>query len=169
MYQVIVSQFRKTLGNLDGILAKAVAHAEARGFDPNAFCAERLAPDMFSLTRQVQIACDGAKGIAAALTGREAPKLADDEKTIAELRARIGKTIAFLDSLAPADFEKVSAKTVVKLPYPPGKAMHADAALVGRYVPNFFFHVTTAYAILRKSGVAIGKTDYLGDLPMFDA
>jgi hypothetical protein len=169
MYFAAVQQSARVLRNLDAILAKAVAHAEARGFDPNNFCTARLAPDMFPFTRQVQVVCDTAKRVAANLTGKEAPVYEDTEQTVAELRERIRKTLAWLETLRAEDFAAVTARTVVKLPNPPGKAMLAEDALLARAIPNFYFHTTMVYALLRAGGVALGKRDYLGDLPMFDA
>ncbi len=169
MYYAVIQQFVRTLHNLDAILAKAVAHAEAKKFDPNNFCTARLAPDMLPFTRQVQIACDAAKRAASALTGKEAPAHEDTERTMEELRGRVGKCLAYLESLTPEDFAHVTSKTVVKAPGPSGKSMYADDLLLGRQVPNFFFHVTTAYALLRAGGVEVGKRDFLGNLPMFDA
>lgn len=168
MYFPMIKQFQRTLTALDAILGKAVAHAEARKFSPDNFCTSRLAPDMLPFSRQIQIACDSAKRAGALLSGKEAPAHEDNETTMAQLRERIQKCLAFLGTLREEDFAKVTAKTVVPLPNPPGKAMHAEDALLARAVPNFFFHVTTAYAILRAGGVEIGKLDFLGDLPMFD-
>jgi len=169
MYYAVVQQFIRTLRNLDAILVKATKYAETRKFDPNVFCTMRLAPDMLPFTRQVQIACDTAKRTAAGLSGKEAPVHEDNEKTLDELRARIASCVAYLETFKPEDFAHVTDKTVVKVPNPPGKALYAPDALLGRSVPNFFFHVTTAYALLRAGGVEIGKLDFLGPLPLFDA
>ena len=169
MYFAVIQQFQRTLRALDAILGKAVLHADAKKFNADNFCTARLAPDMLPFTRQVQIACDSAKRSAAALTGKEAPPHEDNEQTVAELRQRIQKCLAYLGTFKADDFAKVTAKTVVKLANPPGKAMCAEDALFSRSVPNFFFHVTVAYALLRAGGVDIGKLDFLGDLPpMFD-
>jgi hypothetical protein len=118
---------------------------------------------------QIRIATDQAKSAAANLSGKEAPKFEDNETTIEELRGRIRRCISFLDSFTQKDFEKTNEKTVVKLAYPPGKAMLANEYLFGRQIPNFFFHVATAYNLLRAGGVEIGKMDFLGNLPMQDA
>ena len=169
MYFDVIQQYARSLRALDAILAKAVQYAEAKKFDPDNFCTARLAPDMLPFSKQVQIACDSAKRSAAGLIGKEAPVHEDTEKTMAELRQRIAKCLAYLDALKAEDFAKVTAKTVVKMTSPAGKAMYAEDALLSRSVPNFFFHVTVAYALLRAGGVDIGKRDYLGELPaMFD-
>jgi uncharacterized protein len=169
MYFAVIQQFQRTLRALDAILGKAVLHAEAKKFSPDNFCTARLAPDMLPFTRQIQIACDGAKRTAAALTGKEAPAHEDNEQTMAQLRERIQKCLAYLATFQAQAFSAVTAKTEIKLLNPPGKAMYADDALLGRSIPNFFFHVTIAYALLRAGGVDIGKMDFLGDLPpMFD-
>jgi len=169
MYHLAIRQFVRSLKNLDTILGKAVSFAETKKFDVNNFCSARLAPDMLPFTVQIRIATDMAKAAAASLSGKEAPKFEDNETTIEELRARIGRCISFLDGFNEKDFEKVTGKTLVKLPYPPGKAMLADEYLFGRQLPNFFFHVATAYNLLRQGGVEIGKGDFLGTLPMQDA
>jgi hypothetical protein len=168
MYYAMTRQFIRSLRALDHNLEKAIHHAEAKKFDPDNFCSARLAPDMFPLTRQVQVACDVAKRIVSALSGREAPVHEDTERTMAELRARVAKCLAYLETITPDDFAKVTPTTLVKVPNPPGKVMYAPDALLARSVPNFFFHVTTAYGLLRKGGVELGKRDYLGDVPMID-
>jgi uncharacterized protein len=170
MYFAIIQQFQRTLRALDAILGKAVAHAEAKKFSPDNFCTARLAPDMLPFTRQIQIACDSAKRAASGLAGKEAPVHEDTEQTIAQLRERIQKCLAYLATFRAEDFARVTAKTEIKMPNPPGKAMHADDALLSRSIPNFFFHVMVAYGLLRAGGVDVGKMDFLGELPpMFDA
>lgn len=169
MYYLAIRQFARSLKNLDALLGKAVSHAEARKFDVNNFCGVRLFPDMLPFTAQIRIATDMAKAAAANLSGKEAPKFEDNETTIEQLRARVRRCIAFLESFSPADFEKVTSKTIVKIPFPAGKALPADEYLFGRQVPNFFFHVVTAYNLLRQGGVDIGKMDFIGDLPLQDA
>jgi uncharacterized protein len=169
MYYLAIRQFARSLKNLDALLGKAVSHAEARKFDVNNFCGVRLFPDMLPFTAQIRIATDMAKAAAANLSGKEAPKFEDNETTIEQLRARVRRCIAFLESFSPADFEKVTSKTTVKIPFPAGKALPADEYLFGRQVPNFFFHVVTAYNLLRQGGVDIGKMDFIGDLPLQDA
>jgi hypothetical protein len=168
MYHLAIRQFARSLKNLDTIIGKAVSHADARKFDVNNFMGVRLFPDMLPFANQVRIATDMAKAAAANLGGKEAPKFEDSEKTVEELRGRLRKCISFLESFTPADFEKVSAKTVVKIPFPAGKALHADEYLFGRQIPNFYFHVTTAYNLLRQGGVDIGKLDFIGSLELLD-
>ena len=169
MYYLAVRQFARTLKNLDVILGKAEAYAQSRGFDANNFVSARLAPDMLPLVVQVRIACDNAKAAAAGLSGKTAPKHEDNETKLEELRARIGKCLSFIDSVSEADFAKTNADTIVPIPYPPGKALRAEEYLFARQIPNFYFHVTTAYDILRNGGVPVGKTDYLGELSLLDA
>ena len=169
MYYLAIRQFARSLKNLDTILGKAVSFAETRKFDVNNFCSVRLFPDMLPFASQVRIATDMAKAAAANLGGKEAPKFEDNETTVEQLRARVRRCIAFLDGFSAADFEKVTSKTIVKIPFPAGKALPADEYLLGRQVPNFFFHVTTAYNLLRQGGVDIGKMDFIGDLPVQDA
>ncbi len=150
MYFAVIQQFQRTLRALDAILSKAVLYAEAKKFDPDNFCTARLTPDMLPFTRQIQIACDSGKRAAAALVGKEAPVHEDTEQTLAQLQERIGKCLAYLATFREKDFDAVTPKTEVKLLNPPGKAMYADDALLGRSIPNFFFHVTIAYALLRR-------------------
>ena len=169
MYYQVIRQFAFTLKNLDAILTKAERYAETRGFDVNNLVNARLAPDMLPFVAQVRIACDNAKTAAANLSGKPAPKHEDTEKTFEELHARVGKALAFLDSLSEADFAKVTADQPVKLAYPPNKALRASEYLIMRQVPNFYFHVATAYALLRHNGIDVGKDDYLGPLPLTDA
>lgn len=169
MYLSIVQQMIRTLRALDGILDKAIKHAEAKKFDPNNFVTMRLAPDMLPFPRQVQIACDAAKRGVALVAGKEAPAHPDTETTMAQLRERVATVIAYLETFKAEDFAHLTPTTTVKVPNPPGKAMLAHEALLSRTLPNFFFHVTTTYAMLRAGGVEIGKADYLGDLPLLDA
>ena len=168
MYYLAIRQFARSLKNLDTIIGKAASYAEARKFDVNNFTTARLFPDMLPFANQVRIATDMAKAAAANLGGKEAPKFEDNETTIEQLRGRVRRCVAYLESFSPADFEKVTSKTVVKIPFPAGKALTADEYLLGRQVPNFFFHVTTAYNVLRHGGVDIGKMDFIGDLPLLD-
>ena len=164
MYYLAVRQFARTLRNLDAILGKAIAYAQARKFDVNNFCTARLNPDMLPFVSQIRIACDHAKSAASLLSGKEAPKHEDNETTVEELRGRIAKCVAYLDTFTAEDFARTSAQTVVKLVRPPGAGVSAEEYLFARQIPNFFFHVTTAYALLRAGGVEIGKTDYIGPL-----
>jgi uncharacterized protein len=164
----VVKQFARTLRNLDAVLEKATKYAETRKFDVNNFLAARLFPDMLPFVNQIRIACDHAKGVAANLSGKEAPKHDDTETTMAELRARIAKCLAYLDTFTAADFERVKPDAMIRLPNRPGKAIAAEEYLYARQIPNFFFHVTTAYDLLRHGGVEIGKNDLLGTLAFVD-
>ncbi|HVZ89354.1 MAG TPA: DUF1993 domain-containing protein [Polyangia bacterium] len=171
MYHLVVRQFVRSLKNLDAIMDKAQKHAEARKFDANNFLTARFYPDMLPFTVQIRIACDTAKATAANLAGKEAPKHEDDETTFAELRGRIAKCVAYLETLTAKDFERTTPATPVKLPSRPerpGKGMRAEEYLIARQIPNFYFHVTTAYDLLRHNGVEIGKSDYLGTLELLD-
>lgn len=155
--------FAHTLASLSVLLEKGAAHAAAKKFDSNVLAGARLAPDMFPLSRQVQIACDLAKNSAARLAGVEPPRFEDNEKTIEELRARIAKTIDYLQSIPPAAFEG-SEERDIKVPAGERTLEFKGLAFVQRWaIPNVFFHVTTAYNILRHNGVDIGKRDFLGN------
>ena len=164
----VIKQFARTLRNLDAVLDKATKYAEARKFDVNNFLTARLFPDMLPFVTQIRIACDQAKSAAANLSGKEAPKHEDTEKTFPELRERIAKCLAYLDTFTAADFEATRPDTMIRLPNRPGKAIPAAEYLYARQIPNFFFHVTTAYDLLRQGGVEIGKSDYLGPLGFID-
>jgi len=154
--------FKAMLENLDHVLGKGAAHAEARKFDPANLINARLAPDMLPLSKQVQIACDAAKNGVARISGVEAPKFEDNEASFPELRARVRKTLDWL-STVPAD--KLDGTEDKELTIPVGRdatrVMKAEAYLKHWALPNFFFHTTTAYAILRHNGVELGKSDYL--------
>ena len=154
--------FEHMLGNLSHFLDKAQAHAEAKKFDPAVLLQSRLAPDMLPLARQIQIACDGAKNGVARLSGVEAPKFDDTESSLGELKERIGKTLAYLASVPAAQLDGNESKDIT---FPVGKdktrTMTGEAYLKHWMLPNFFFHVTTAYTILRHNGVELGKSDYL--------
>ena len=163
MHSASVPVFTSMLTNLDHFLAKAASHAEAKKFDSANLLATRLAPDMLPLTRQVLIACDASKLCMARLAGVEAPKYEDNETTIEQLRERITKTIAFIDTV-PAD--KVDGTEDKDITFPVGRdgatrTMKGEAYLKHWAYPNFFFHVTTAYALLRHNGVELGKAEYL--------
>jgi len=160
---LMVVETKKLLRNLDGWLEKAVAHATAKGFDPGVLLQSRLAPDMFPLLRQIQSACDQAKYAAARAAGKEPPSHPDTEQTVDDARKRIAKVVSYLDELKEADFKGVEAR-VIRLPRWEGKSMTATDYFVEHAIPNFFFHVTMAYAILRHNGVEVGKRDYLGSL-----
>lgn len=162
MYQASVPCFVRTLGNLSAILDKAQAHVEAKKLDPAALTAYRLFPDMFPMTRQVQIACDAAKGGVARLAGLEIPVHEDSEKTLAELQARIAKTLVFVQSVTPAQIDGSDDKDIVIKRGETETHFKGQQFLLGNVLPNFYFHVSTAYNILRHNGVEIGKRDYLG-------
>lgn len=167
MYQTTVPIFIKMLTNLKGILKKGEVYAETHQVNPETLLMAKLAPDMFDLVKQVQIASDNAKGISARLAGLEPPKMEDTEKSFTELSTRIEKTVAFLETLKPEQFEGSETKQI-PFPYVEGKYLLGNDAVFTSYLPNFFFHVTTAYAILRNQGVELGKADYIGDLPLRD-
>lgn len=162
MYSASVPMFQQTLRNLSHILDKAEAHAQARKFDPSVLTTYRLAPDMLPFTRQILIACDGPKNGLARIAGVEPPKFEDNEATFPELKARIAKTLDFLATLTP---ESLNGNEDKDITFPVGRdatrTMKGEAYLKHWIVPNFFFHVTTAYAILRHNGVELGKSDYL--------
>ncbi len=168
MFADLVAQYRKTLTNLDAILSKAEEYAATKNFPVENFMSARLAPDMLPFWRQVTIACDVAKSAAAAFTDSAAPRFEDNETNFAQLHDRISRTIAFLDTL-PASAYTASESSVVKVPFPPGKALKAPEYALCRSLPNFFFHVSMAYALLRAGGVPVGKGDFLGQLNLFDA
>jgi hypothetical protein len=165
----IVKQFSRTLKNLDAVIDKATKYAEARKFDVNNFLTARLFPDMLPFVTQIRIACDQAKSAAANLAGKEAPKHEDTETTMADLRARIAKCLAYLDTFTAADFQNSKPDALIRLPNRPGKALPAAEYLYARQIPNFFFHVTTAYDLLRAGGLEVGKSDFLGPLGFVDA
>ncbi len=161
MYAATVPPMRLMLKNLATWLAKAEAHIEANKIDPDAFLAARLFPDMLPFKAQIQIATDNAKGAAARLAGVEIPKFEDNEATFADLHARIDKTVAFLDTLLAAQFEGADTRAI-SLQLRDRKLEFVGADYLTTWAtPNFFFHVTTAYALLRHNGVEIGKVDYL--------
>jgi hypothetical protein len=168
-YYLVVRQMLRSLKVLDAILDKATKHAEARKFDVNNFCSARLFPDMLPFVAQVRIACDIAKATAGNLSGKEVPKHEDNETTMAELRARIAKCLGVLEGFTADDFARTTSATLVRLPNRPGKAIAADEYLFARQIPNFYFHVTTAYDLLRHGGVEIGKNDFFGPLEWVDA
>lgn len=159
----VVNQFSNNLQALRGILLKAQQHAGERKFDENLFLQLRLAPDMFPFVKQIQIACDVSKGAVARLSGKTAPAFADDEKTLVELIARIDKTLGFIREFKSEDFKDYAAKKI-SFPWYPGKELSGDDYLVSYAIPNFYFHITTAYAMLRQGGVNLGKGDFLGQI-----
>jgi hypothetical protein len=163
MYTASIPVFRQMLGSLDSILAKAETHIAEKKIDPNALLQARLFPDMFPLTRQVQLASDFAKGAAARLAGADVPSYEDKEQTFDELHARIGKTLAFIDSIPAERFEGSETREIVIMPGTPRERKFAGKSYLLHYaLPQFYFHVTTAYAILRHNGLDVGKRDYIG-------
>ncbi len=162
MYQASAPRFVNILKNLSAILDKAQAHAEAKKIDPTVFTSARLYPDMLTMARQVQIATDTAKAAMARLAGAEIPKYEDTEQTFAELKARIAKTIDFINTFKPAQIEGTDEKEVVIKLGGNDTKLTGMQYLLGHAHPNFYFHVTTAYDILRHNGVEIGKRDYIG-------
>ena len=161
MIEMIFAEFDKMLGNLSGLLDKAEALAAQKKFDVGNLLAARLAPDQFHFIRQVQIACDTVKFGASRLTGKDAPRFEDNESTMPDLRRRITMTRDFLASVKAADFTGWESRKTLN-PRREGKYLPGDEYLMQHVIPNFYFHVTTAYSILRHNGVEIGKADYLG-------
>ena len=164
LYDVSIPALKLGLTNLSAILDKAAAHAEAKKLDPKVLPDARLIADMFPLKRQVQIACDTAKGAAARLAGVEIPKHEDNESTLAELKSRIAVTLAFISSVKAEQINAGDSREVV-LKFPSVTLKFTGLDYVSKFVlPNFYFHVTAAYAILRKNAVDVGKNDYLGKI-----
>ena len=162
MYQASVPVFTRMLNNLATILEKAAAHAEAKKIDPAVFINDRLYPDMLPLGRQIMIASDTAKGGAARLAGVEPPSYEDNETSFPELIERLRKTIAYLNTLKPAQIDGSEKKTITLKTRNDTLTFEGMTFLLNRALPNLYFHVSTAYAILRHNGVDIGKKDYLG-------
>lgn len=160
-FDVTVPVFIKMLGNLDTLLSKGAAYAQENNISEETLLSERLAPDMFPFSRQIQIATDHAKGCASRLCGIEAPVFEDTEATVEELHERIAKTVAFLQTITPDQFAEAESREI-RIKYIPGGHFLGQTYLTQYALPNFFFHVTTAYGILRSRGVQIGKTDYIG-------
>lgn len=167
MSRAAIPSFEIGLNALSAILDKAQAHAEAKRFDPAVLLNTRLFPDMFPLTRQVQIACDQAKNGGARLAGTEPPKHEDNEKTLAELKARIAKTVAFVKTLDAAQIDGAADREITFPLGPQNKGHMKGADYLNHFVlPNFYFHLSTAYGILRHCGVELGKRDFLAGIPM---
>ena len=163
IYSNSIPVFQQMLGGLSQVLAKAEAHAADKKIDPNAFLQARLYPDMFPLLRQVQVATDFAKSVAARLAGVEVPKLDDNEQTFADLQARIATVQAFMGGLDAALFADAAARGIItQAGTPKEKRFTGQSYLLNYGLPHFFFHTTTAYAILRHNGVEVGKKDYIG-------
>jgi len=163
MYQASAPRFANTLKNLSGILDKAQAHCEAKKIDPLVLTGARLYPDMFALARQVQVACDTAKGAMARLAGVEIPKYEDSEKTFEELKARIAKTVAFIEAFKPAQIDGTDDKDLVIKLGTREMQWKGMQYLLGFALPNFYFHAATAYDILRHNGVELVKRDFIGN------
>lgn len=163
-YALTVHQFAKMLRNLSGLMDKGAQHADAKKFEMDVLLNSRLAPDQFNFIRQIQIACDTAKLAAARLANKEAPAHTDNEKTLSELKARIDSTVSYLDTFTAKDFEQAATR---KISHPrwDGQYVTGEEYLYQHAMPNLYFHVTTAYSILRHNGVDVGKKDYLGAMP----
>lgn len=164
LYEMTAPQFIKGLRNLNVILGKAAAHAEAKKIEMTVLTQSRLFPDQLNLARQVEIACDTAKIGCARLTGKEAPAHDDNQINYSELKTRIEKVIAYLSTLTKTDFAGAESKQITT-PRWEGKWMTGEEFALHHAVPNFYFHIATAYSILRHNGVEIGKKDYLGEMP----
>ena len=162
MYAASVPVFRQILNSLSEILGKAEIHASERKIDPPALLQARLYPDMFALSRQIQIAADFAKGACARLAGADVPKYEDTEQSFADLQARLAKTIDFIESLPKNQIDGSEAREIHTSAGPNSKTFTGQTYLVHYALPQFFFHATTAYAILRHNGVEIGKRDFMG-------
>jgi hypothetical protein len=163
MYQASIPRFVNILGNLSAILDKAQAHVEAKKIDAAVLPNFRLYPDMLPMTKQVQIACDAAKGVAARLAGIDIPVFEDNEATLPDLKARVAKTVAFLQSVKASQVDGTEDKDIVIKRGDKETHYKGMQFLLGHAVPNFYFHVATTYAILRHNGVELGKRDYLGN------
>jgi len=162
MYQASTPRFANMLRNLSALIDKAEVHCATKKIDPAALTTYRLYPDMFPFTRQVQIACDTAKGAVARLAGAEIPKFEDTEQTFPELKARIAKTLDFIESVSASKIDGSEEKEVVLAMRSGERRFKGMQYLLGHAYPNFYFHVTTAYAILRHNGVDVGKGDFIG-------
>jgi uncharacterized protein len=164
LHDITINQFTKMLQNLSQCLDKAAAYCSAKKIEPEVLLSSRLAPDQFHLLRQIQVACDTAKTGVARLTGKEAPAHEDNEVTLADAKARIEKVVAYLQTYSAKDFAGADERRVSQ-PRWAGKYLTGHEFAVQHMIPNFYFHVTTAYAILRANGVDLGKKDYLGAMP----
>lgn len=161
-YELTVPQLMNSLNALKGILNKAKAYSENKKIDVNVFFSMRLAPDMFPLSKQIQIVSDNAKGIIGRLSSKPAPSFEDNEQTYEQFIERINKTMSYLESIKSEDFSGCESKKA-EFPWHPGKCLEAKDYVIQHALPNFYFHLTTAYAILRSNGVELGKTDFLGN------
>jgi hypothetical protein len=166
MYQAAVPPCLQVLGSLSAVLTKGAAHAQAQGLAAGVLLQARLAPDMFALIRQVQTASDFARTIGARLTGLPHSRVPDEETSFAELQARIAATVAFLETLTPAQFEGAAGREII-LPFPSGELRFAGQAYLQQFaLPNLYFHASMTYAILRHNGVKLGKRDFIGALTL---
>lgn len=162
MYALSAPVFVRMLRNLETVLDKGAEHAAARKIDPAVLVNARLFPDMLPLAAQVRVACDFAKGAVARLTGNEPPKHEDNEAGFDDLKARVAKTIAYVDSFKPEQFGDASTRTVTMKMRGEDKSFDGTTYLANIVLPNFYFHLTTAYDILRHNGVELGKRDFIG-------
>jgi hypothetical protein len=162
MYRASVPAFVQILTGLSKVLEKAEAHCAAKKIDPNALLTARLYPDMFPFTRQVQVCCDFAKNTVARLAGAEPQKFADEEKSFAELKARVAKTLEIVNATKPQDIDGSEERDVTVPVGGQPTTYKGEAYLIGSALPNFYFHAATAYDILRHNGVELGKRDFLG-------
>ena len=167
MYEASVPQFQKMLSNADKWLESAIAYAQKKSFDPNVLVNARLAPDQYPLVKQVQSFCDNAKFACARLAGKDPPAHPDTEQTMDELRARLRTCLGYLETFKPADFDGAETRSI-ELSFLEGKTMTGTDYLLEMVVPNFYFHVVTAYSILRHNGVDLGKMNYIGSLKLHD-
>lgn len=165
MYELVTKQFTKMLNNMNAILEKATHTAETKKFDMTYLINARLAPDQFNFIRQVQIMCDTAKKGAAQLAGKEAPVHQDTENSVAELKARISSVATYLEKFSEGDFAEAKTRKIIN-PRWDGQHLTGEEFLLQHVIPNFYFHMTTAYAILRHNGIDVGKKDYLGAMPL---
>ena len=164
MYELLIPVLTRGLTTMSAVLDKAAAQAAAKKFDSAVLAQARLFPDMYPLVRQVQIACDTAKGAAARLAGIEVPRHEDTEVTLAELKARIAKTLDVVKSVTAAQLKDAESRAI-EIKYPNGSWKFTGIGYLTDFVlPNFFFHVSMVYALLRKNGIEIGKSDFLGDI-----
>lgn len=167
LYETSIPLFIRHLKNVDRQLEKAIVFAEERNANPDKFLDDRIVFDQFPLVRQVQIMTDIAKRTAGYIAGKEIPTYGDTEKSIAEIKIRIQKTVTYLETITPEDFEG-KEELLIPMSWMPTKGLRAHAGMYHYTIPNFLFHTTLAYEILRKNGVILGKADYLGQLPFED-
>jgi uncharacterized protein len=168
LFELSIPQFKKVLQSIERWLELAALHAERKGFDPNVLLLSRLAPDQWALARQIGTACDTAKFTIARLCAKEAPRHSDDQTTLAEVRARIQSVVAYLDAFKREDFTGAGERLIAP-PTLQGRQILGNDYYFQMQLPNFYFHATTAYAILRHNGVELGKADFLGPLPVRSA